>query len=643
MKTRHTSIFLLLWALLFSVPLSAQDMTVRSMKLDITDVTGSLAENLVPDNNGNYGGLVRVYLPAPNATFEGAVLRQQKHSASEYWVVVAKDYYRLKVVVPGFQPLDVNFRDYNITGIESQRTYVLTINVPQLLQAGPVDDGMRYLAMSVDPKNATVLVDGKPQAADENGEVVVRLPKGSHGYQVSAVGYETKEGTVSVGDNNDPLTVQLVSTKATLRVECATNDADIFVNNQLKGKSPWSGQLMSGQYLVEARLKGYRTGQQSISLEEKENRTVKIPALAQINGSLSVECRPIGSEVYVDGKKVGTSPNIFRNIAVGNRSVEIRKEGYEPLRKTVEVKENEQASLTGSLTAVATSTSQSSSASNGTSIDQKIKNALKVGLFSLEDSMAYSIGYSSTVGLNNYLSSKLNVDTTLISEIRNGILYSVGMINDTYPVYKGEQQKAFNAGIQVGSQIDNQIINNINHEIFDDDSTRTISKKHFMAGFVDALESNTSKMTHSIANQVSKTTKQLYLEQMYVQNRKNGEVFLERNKHKTGVHTTASGLQYKIVKEGRGGIPKSKSTVTVNYEGRFMDGTVFDSTYKIGKPMSFKCNQVIKGWQEALTMMPIGSIWELYIPQELAYGSKKVPKIKPFSMLIFTVELISSE
>ena len=359
MKTRHTSILLLLLALLFSVPLSAQKLSVESMKLDITDVTGSLAENLVPDNNGNYGGLVRVYLPAPNATFEGAVLRQQKHSASEYWVVVAKDYYRLKVVVPGFQPLDVNFRDYNITGIESQRTYVLTINVPQLMQAGPVDDGMRYLTMTVEPKGSTVYVDSV-QREVLDGEVSVYLPMGRHTYSVSAPGYATQEGSVNLTDNTPTQEVRLVSTRATLRVECATRGARVFIDGQQRGTAPWSGPLYAGNHKVEVRLDGYHPQQQSVSLSEKESRTLTFPALQQMVGRLNVNYRPLGSEVLVDGIRVGTSPNVFRDIAVGPRRVEIRKEGYQPQSQTVTIKENEQSELSGSLTAIASPTASAS-------------------------------------------------------------------------------------------------------------------------------------------------------------------------------------------------------------------------------------------------------------------------------------------
>ena len=369
MKTRHTSILLLLWALLFSIPLSAQDMTVRSMIHDPLDQTANLSENMYKDNNGEYGGLVKVMLAAPNAKFEGWVLHQEQHNASEYWVVLAKGSNRLKIIVDKYLPLEVDFRKYDDCIIQSRHTYVLTITLPQLGQIQQ-DDGMRYLAMTVEPKNATVLVNGNPQQVDSNGEVSILLPKGRpHRYQVLAPGYTPKEGTVEVGDDNNTLSIRLVSTQATLRVECATKGVQVFINNVQKGTAPWSGLLAPNIYQVEARLDGYRSQKQTVTLAENDNKVINIPALQMIAGRLNVDYRPIGSEVYVDGKMVGASPNIFRNVAVGNRSVEIRKEGYETFSQTVTVKDNEQTDLTGLLKAkvAPTASAQTTTTQTGTS------------------------------------------------------------------------------------------------------------------------------------------------------------------------------------------------------------------------------------------------------------------------------------
>ncbi len=120
-----------------------------------------------------------------------------------------------------------------------------------------------------------------------------------------------------------------------------------------------------------------------------------------------------------------------------------------------------------------------------------------------------------------------------------------------------------------------------------------------------------------------------------------GDAFLAANKKKPGVVTLADGLQYKILKAGKGAKPTATDTVTVNYAGRLVNGTEFDSSYKRGEPTSFPVNGVIPGWTEALQLMTPGSTWELYIPASLAYGERGAPpSIGPNETLIFKVELI---
>ncbi|MCH2204830.1 MAG: FKBP-type peptidyl-prolyl cis-trans isomerase [Lentisphaerales bacterium] len=124
-------------------------------------------------------------------------------------------------------------------------------------------------------------------------------------------------------------------------------------------------------------------------------------------------------------------------------------------------------------------------------------------------------------------------------------------------------------------------------------------------------------------------------------NRTAGEEFLAENAKKEGVTTTESGLQYKVITEGDGVIPTATDTVETHYEGTLINGEIFDSSIKRGQTVSFPVSGVIKGWQEALQLMPVGSKWEVYIPFNLAYGEAgSPPKIGPFSALVFTVELI---
>ena len=145
------------------------------------------------------------------------------------------------------------------------------------------------------------------------------------------------------------------------------------------------------------------------------------------------------------------------------------------------------------------------------------------------------------------------------------------------------------------------------------------------------------------ANRIISTYMQRLETQSSSNNKAEGEKFLAENKIKSGVVTLENGLQYRIIREGTGPKPKLTDNVTVHYHGTLIDGTVFDSSVERGEPASFPVNGVIQGWQEALQLMPVGSKWELFLPSDLAYGSRAMPgsKIQANMVLIFEVELIS--
>ena len=265
--------------------------------------------------------------------------------------------------------------------------------------------------------------------------------------------------------------------------------------------------------------------------------------------------------------------------------------------------------------------------------------APKANLKSDLDSLSYSIGMAQTQGLKGYLTGRLDVDTAYMAEFIKGLNEGANKTS--------KKDIAYMAGLQIGQQISNQMMKGINQELFAGDSTKTISKDNFLAGFIAGTLEKGGVMTMEAAQEYTRTAmetiKAKAMEEKYADNKAAGEKFLAENKAKEGVKTTESGLQYKVITEGKGEIPADTCKVKVNYKGTLIDGTEFDSSYKRNEPATFRANQVIKGWTEALTMMPVGSKWELYIPQELAYGSRESGQIKPFSTLIVEVELVGIE
>jgi FKBP-type peptidyl-prolyl cis-trans isomerase FklB len=187
---------------------------------------------------------------------------------------------------------------------------------------------------------------------------------------------------------------------------------------------------------------------------------------------------------------------------------------------------------------------------------------------------------------------------------------------------------SYSIGIMVASFYKQQGISNIDNAIV----TRAIQDK--MTGINTLL--NDQQCNQVVMNYIEKAKTE-----KAAMAKKQGQEFLAENKTKPGVVTTASGLQYIVLKEGSGPKPTLTDKVKCDYEGKLLDGTVFDSSIKSGKPVEFNVNGVIKGWTEALQLMNTGSKWRLFVPSELAYGDQQAgPDIKPGSTLIFDVELL---
>ncbi len=200
-----------------------------------------------------------------------------------------------------------------------------------------------------------------------------------------------------------------------------------------------------------------------------------------------------------------------------------------------------------------------------------------------------------------------------------------------------ETAQAEEMGTMIGSQLRST-------EDFYGDSTLTVDFALIRQGLINGINKFEDQMTTDAAGQYFNATMELLMkkrmEAQHGSNKKAGEDFLAENAKREGVTTTASGLQYEVITMGKGAKPVETDRVKVHYHGTLIDGTVFDSSVQRGEPAEFGVNQVIRGWVEGLQLMPVGSKFKLYIPQDLAYGAQDQGTIKPFSALVFEVELL---
>ncbi len=254
------------------------------------------------------------------------------------------------------------------------------------------------------------------------------------------------------------------------------------------------------------------------------------------------------------------------------------------------------------------------------------------------DSLAYELGVAQSEGLKQYMSMQLGVDSTQMDEFIKGM--KEGALNESDP-----KKDAFYKGIEVGKQIQ-QMNKGLTNQVYGDDSTKSVKVGNLLAGIIAGLN-GTANETAEVAGQkfeaLLEPIRTKNLEKEFGDNKKAGEKYLADNAKKEGVVTLPSGVQYKVLTKGTGALPTDSSVVKVNYEGKLIDGTKFDSSYDRNQPLevNMATPRVIPGWVEVLKLMPAGSVWEVTIPQEQAYGSQNQGgQIKPFSTLIFKMEVL---
>ena len=251
------------------------------------------------------------------------------------------------------------------------------------------------------------------------------------------------------------------------------------------------------------------------------------------------------------------------------------------------------------------------------------------------DTLSYYYGMSRSDGIMSYLTVQAGIDTAYIDAFINGL--KEGAKNHS------PKDVAYLEGMRIGQLINNQWVESVNRDIFCGDSTKTINSRAVLTGFYQGVKYQNERdimhsqtYSHTKMEEIREAHKLIKYADVISASKK----FLAENKNKEGVITTSSGLQYKIISEGKGKIPGESARVKIYYRGTLIDGTEFESSNKNNAPSTFRIGQIISGWTEALQLMPVGSKWELYIPEDLAYGSREQSKIPPYSTLIYEIELM---
>jgi FKBP-type peptidyl-prolyl cis-trans isomerase FkpA len=261
--------------------------------------------------------------------------------------------------------------------------------------------------------------------------------------------------------------------------------------------------------------------------------------------------------------------------------------------------------------------------------------ASKTALQTEAEKFSYLMGM--TLGKQLKDAGKQQGDSIQLDQVMSGIQHMLN-IKDT--------SKSFLIGLDIGAKLKQMAA--------ESDSVYSIDAPLMMQALQDAFKGDSTKkllLNDSAAGVVAQAyqmhmmAKQQAKQQAEMSKLKGeGDAFLAANKSKPNVVTTASGLQYEILTKGTGAVPTDKDQVKVHYKGTLLDGTVFDETYTRGEPATMSMNGIIKGWVEALKLMPVGSKFKLWVPYTLAYGEQGVPfmKIPPFATLTFEVELLEA-
>ena len=239
---------------------------------------------------------------------------------------------------------------------------------------------------------------------------------------------------------------------------------------------------------------------------------------------------------------------------------------------------------------------------------------------------SYAAGVAQSASLAQFLAQRSGVDSAHIKDFVEGLSKEVS-------ADEAAKLRALLASIDIKKQMP-QIVQSMNQQATGKGDTTYVDATTFIKGLTEGLL-KTNTLSADSATKIEQQQYDYYTQQLKTRNAD----FLKNYAKQKGVKSTASGLLYKVIKEGDGAMPADTSEVEVHYEGKLIDGSVFDSSYKRGETATFAVNQVIKGWSEAVKLMKVGAEYEVCLPYEIAYGERGTRGIPPYSTLIFKIEL----
>lgn len=434
--------------LVCSLHISAQTLSVESFKLLPNDMTANTYGTMERDQNGDVAALIKMVTSETGFVFDGGMMGivKSEQKTGEVWIYVP---YGLQKITISHQQLGV-LRDYYFpVSIEKARTYELKLVSGRVRTIIEDEQTTQFLVLKVDPPTASVYLDGRIQSLKNDGSVSVLVDIGKHEYRVEAAGYITQAGSVQVGREKVTKEITLKSSKGELTLFVDNPDAEIWLNGEIKGYGKWTGMVDPGKYVAEARLEHHRTRSIAFDVDEQEVKNVTLTPPEPMYGFIQFSTDPVETTIFMDGKVVGMTPFILRDVLEGEHTVRFEKKGYHTYETTVVVEEGKRSEVSGSLSDFFTASISSSPKGATVKIDGK-----SIGVTPIVREMSTG-NYQISVQKSGYRTFNENVrldaaDSTLHVRLpreffKNTGLYAAGKVNVISPV-GASMDKAFALG-----------------------------------------------------------------------------------------------------------------------------------------------------------------------------------------------------